>query len=148
MDQWCDPAQGSFTCSYACCAINSNEKSTLSLCPTLAVTYDIDVSMNEAQFLHMCHFLLQQKVHLLFVFLQVSFLGFQCLKFSLQTGLDLFHLQSLISSKKKIIKRYRVNIRKISWDCISGLLTDFYLSNDSYKNHIAGAKGNLSIYTQ
>lgn len=46
-------------------------------------THHIDVSVDEPQLLHMCHFLLQEQVHLLFVLLQVLLLRLQSLELDL-----------------------------------------------------------------
>lgn len=52
--------------------------------------------MDETQFFHMSHFLLEQQVHLLLVLFQMLLLRFQSLKLDLQPRLDLLHLDSLV----------------------------------------------------
>lgn len=52
--------------------------------------------MDKPQLLHMCHFLLQKQVHLLFVLFQMLLLRLQSLKLNLKTRLDLLHLDGLV----------------------------------------------------
>lgn len=65
-------------------------------CTKRSCTHHIDISVDEAQLLHMCHLLLQEQVHLLFVLLQVLLLRLQSLELNLETRLDLLHLYSLV----------------------------------------------------
>lgn len=74
-------------------------------------THHIDVGVDEPKLLHVCHFLLQEQIHLLLVLLQVLFLRLQSLKLNLETGLDLLHLYSLVPAVSGGTKRRQTNSR-------------------------------------
>lgn len=76
----------------------------------LHAAHHIDISVDEPQLLHMCHLLLQEQVHLLFVLLQVLLLRLQSLELNLETRLNLLHLYSLVPAASDTHTRAQTEI--------------------------------------
>ena len=87
----------------------------------LCITHQVYVCMYQPQFLHMCHLLLLEQLHLLFVIPQASFLTLDGLKLLLQTTPHTLQLQALVPVQENaVMLRQANNILVGTWKCIMG----------------------------